>query len=155
MDNQLKCSPLGRRFLLHPLVPVVLSRELSSSWLFPHIAISMSVIVLVQTHVYRNSMSVASDSHRKHNITANFLILWLLQSFTPSSTGSLSFRCRSCSVVVSVVTRLHDLFWLVVVFCNDLCLEQENFVSHVSKGWEVQHEVSSRFSGLLRALLGS
>lgn len=35
----------------------------------------------LHNHVGKDSMSVPSDSPRKHNLTANSLILWLLQCF--------------------------------------------------------------------------
>lgn len=81
---------------------------------------------------------VASDISRKHNLTANFLLVWLLKSFFPTFIFSLSLRCRSCVVAVSVGTGLyHSAFWTVVFFCDDLSLLQ----SFLDEGREL-HSIS-------------
>ena len=37
--------------------------------------------VYVYTHTHTHIMGIASDSTRRHNLTANSLVLWLLNSF--------------------------------------------------------------------------
>lgn len=65
-----------------------------------------------------------TDAPRRHDLTANSLILWRLQSFCLfSSQSSLSLRCKGCIVDVPTGTELcNSVFWFFVVFCSGLCL---------------------------------
>lgn len=64
---------------------------------------------------------------RRRNLTANFLFLWLLESFCSFSVCSLSLRFRNCVIDLSVISGplmvtyflyIHPLWF----FCNDLHL---------------------------------
>lgn len=123
---------------------------LSSWWLSlspPPQAETISTAVFLVQQMFRQSrwcvfMSAASGIPRRHNLTTNSQIFWLLQSFTSVSTRSLSLRCSICFVDGSIGTGLHNSFFLVVVFCDDLCLEQGNCFSHIwrlrSRTWRFQ-----------------
>ena len=78
-------------------------------------------------------MAVAPESPRRHSLTANALVSWLLQSFLPFLKCSLNLRYKRCIDDVSSGPELHNsAFWLVVFFCNDLCLLQRG--SSLMKG---------------------
>lgn len=122
LGSQRVCSLLGRvcPALTILWVPVVLRVGL------PHLSMSTAVLVqiLLRQSCWWAFMGVASDIPRRHSLTANSWIFWLLQSFCPTSAEvSLSLRWGCCVVAVSVGTGLHKLaFWLLVVFCYGLLL---------------------------------
>lgn len=71
---------------------------------------------------------------KRHSLTANSLILWLLQlSRSLFLQRSLNLRFESCIVGVSVGTRLYNSAFFLgggCVFCNIFCCK-ENFLGEV------------------------
>lgn len=113
LDNQLGDSSLGKTIspaLRTPSLPVVLGLWVAPSEIpppQPHVPVSLSIAsVLLQT-VFRADLLTDHASwvklpcpfSRRHNLTADFLVRWLSQSFPfPLLRGFLSLGCRSCAV---------------------------------------------------------
>lgn len=76
----------------------------------------------IWTVTWWDLVSVIYDISRRHNLTENFLTLWLLKYFHPSSTIFPYTSVRECFEDVSVETEFQNpTFWLVVVFWCGLC----------------------------------
>lgn len=87
-----------------------------------HVSMSIGVClvwVMFRLPCWWDFEGVVSDISRWYNLTANFLSLWVLQSFYyPLLWWSLSLRCRNCVVDLSVGAGLHNSsFWLVLTVC--------------------------------------
>lgn len=98
-----------------------------SSWasLF-NISKSISILVhfIFKPSCWWDFTDETSDIPRRHSLTINSFIFWLLHSFWP---WFLSLRW-SCMEASSVRAGLHNgAFWLVVLFCNGLYLLQDIF----------------------------
>jgi hypothetical protein len=77
---------------------------------------------------------------------ANSLIFRLLESFTSSWAMFLCLRCGSCFVNVSTGTELHSsVFWLVIVFCDELCLLQRGVSLMRGKDYTDTYECKDKY----------
>lgn len=76
---------------------------------------------------------------RRGDLTADFLFLWLLKTFSIFSCDvwwSLDLRCRSFAVDGSVGMKLHNsAFCWVMVFCNGLCCKGKVFRQGMRKSY--------------------
>lgn len=124
-----------------PQLPVVLGDTLGPPRLsFIHYGVSVIVLVLLMFRKSRwcDFMCIAFDIPRRHNLTANFLIFWLLTIFLPNFC-SVPWSFLGIKVIyICIETWFHIYtFWLVVVFCNSPYLLQREI--SLIKGEDYTH----------------
>lgn len=108
----------------------------SSLYTFSHLGFSLSILAhlllfLLEQFKFRqiywqDFASLASDIPRRHNFTANSLIIWEYSGSTYVFLQCpLSLRCGNCFVDVSTRNRLpNSAFWSIWGFCDCLHLLQ-------------------------------
>lgn len=70
-------------------------------------------------------MDITSNITRRHNLSGDALVLWLLESFYPIFYNVPWASDALCFIDVSIGAIFHNsVFLLVVVFCSSLCLLQ-------------------------------
>lgn len=87
LDDKLMCSSLGRAFPTANIaqLPVVLCGGWSPPG-FISVHFSMPMVFVLVQYMFRQTcwwdfMRVASENIRRHSLTENFVIFWLLKSF--------------------------------------------------------------------------
>lgn len=128
LDNQLVYSSLRKTVSSHFKLSLVLYVGLRPI-INPHPSPSTLVYLLLSmfSSCWWDSVGVVSDITRRHDLTANFLILWLLQCFFPIFwKGPWDLGVGTCFLDLSIGTGPHNCT-LVVIFCNGLRLLQQKF----------------------------
>ena len=84
LNNRIVCLSLGRAYCL-PALPIVLQVRLKISICIDVVLIQLKI---GQSHWW-NFTGVVSNLPKRHKLTPNSLVLWLLQSFHPLFCNSL------------------------------------------------------------------